>query len=122
MRADFGSHPTQIFKEEPMDTQVGRARIAAGGTLMILLAAALAAGCGVSKAKYLEVTQSRDDLTARSQQLQANLDAANKDKAQLESDKAALEARVKEMETTAQQLGTELEQQKKQAEDFKSTY
>jgi len=105
-----------------MDTHAGRARIAAGGTLTILLAATLAAGCGVSKAKYLDVTKSRDDLTAKSQQLQADLDAANKDKAQLESDKAALDAHVKEMEATAQQLGTELEQQKKEAEDFKSTY
>jgi chemotaxis protein MotB len=104
-----------------MDRRSGWTRFAAGGTL-VMLAAVVAAGCGVSKAQYLEITKSRDDLTSKNQQLQSSLDAANGEKTQLATDKAALEARVQEMESTAQQLGTELEKEKQSAADLKSTY
>lgn len=87
----------------------------ARSALLLLLAASLTAGCGISKAKYLDVTQSRDDLAAKNQQLQASLDAMSKDKAQLESSNATLEARVREMQAA-------VEQTQKSTEEVKSTY
>ncbi len=98
-----------------MDTKARFTPVPATGTLIILLAALLTAGCGISKAKYLTLSQSRDELATKNQQLQTSLDATNKDKAELESSKAALEGRVKEMEAAVQQ-------QQKSVEDVKATY
>jgi chemotaxis protein MotB len=82
---------------------------------MLVMAASLVAGCGVSKAKYMDVTKSRDELQAQNQQLQSSLDQANKDKAQLESDKAAMDSQVK-------QLQAQTEAAQKQTEETKGTY
>lgn len=105
-----------------MDTKTRFTRATAGGAVMILLAAAVMMGCGVSKSKYMDVTKSRDEVAAQNKALQASLDSTNKDKAKLEADKAALEGHVKEMEATAQQLAAGLEQERKAKEDVKSTY
>ena len=91
------------------------AHFPARGTLMILLAAVLTAGCGISKAKYLDLTHNRDDLAAKNQMLQSSLDTANKDKADLESSKAVLEARLREKEAA-------VAEQQKSADDAKATY
>jgi chemotaxis protein MotB len=98
-----------------METRSHFSSIPVRASLMLLMAAALAAGCGVSKSKYENITKERDDLATQNTQLKTNLDQATKDKAQLESDKAALDSQVKEMDAKIQ------EQQAKEAE-FKATY
>ena len=90
--------------------------------LTILCIALSATGCGVSKAKYLGMTKSRDELTVKSAQLQSSLDTANQEKATLTSEKAALDARVKEMESASQQLGTQLQDQQRTTAEVQSTY
>jgi chemotaxis protein MotB len=68
----------------------------------VLVSAVLAAGCGVSKSKYLEATKSRDELAAKNTELQTSLDQANKDKAQLQADKAAVDEQLKTAQAAAQ--------------------
>jgi len=75
--------------------------ISVRSTLAVLMISALMAGCGVSKSKYTEVTKSRDDLAAKNQQLQQEIDQVNQDKAQLQSQNAALNGQVKEMGASA---------------------
>jgi chemotaxis protein MotB len=86
--------------EDQMET---RSRVWGYGlaSAAMMIAALMLTGCGVSKAKYLDATKSRDDLTAQNQKLQTNLDQANKDKAQLETDKAAIDSQLKEMQAVA---------------------
>jgi len=98
-----------------METRSRGTNGAVAGALTLLMATALLAGCGVSKAKYLDVTKSRDELTAKNTELQANLEQSNKDKAQLESDKAALDAQVKEAQAAAAE-------KTKAADEMKGTY
>jgi chemotaxis protein MotB len=86
-----------------VETRSRVATIPVTGVWMMLLAAALAMGCGVSKSKYMDLTKNRDDLAAKNQQLQASLDQANKDKAALESQNAQLAGHVQEMEAASQQ-------------------
>lgn len=97
-----------------MDTKTRFTSVLAKGAL-ILLAALLTAGCGISKAKYFDLTQSHDQLTAKNQQLQASLDATTAEKAQLEARKAALETRVGEMEAS-------VTQQQQSTAEVKATY
>jgi len=73
---------------------------ARAAVLAALVALSLsAAGCGVSKSKYADLNKNYDAAMAKNKELQANLDTANKDKAQLESDKAALDSQVKDMQS-----------------------
>ena len=92
-----------------------RSRFSSLPVLAIALVALIATGCGVSKSKYTAMTKERDDAIAKSAQLQTNLDAVSKDKAQLEADKAAMDAKVKEMEAT-------VAQQQKVVDDAKAQY
>lgn len=85
------------------------------GALTLMAGTALLTGCGVSKAKYLDMTKSRDELAAKNTALQTNLDQANKDKAQLEADKAALDVQVKEAQAVAAEKA-------KAADEMKTTY
>jgi len=66
------------------------------------VSAILAAGCGVSKSQYIDVTKSRDEMAAKNTELQASLDQANKDKAQLQADKAAVDEQLKTAQAAVQ--------------------
>ena len=88
---------------------------AAQAGAILLLAAALMAGCGVSKSKYLEATQSADQLAAKNKALQENLDSTSAKKDQLEKDLAAIQA-------SNDQLKAELENSKKATVNMQSTY
>jgi chemotaxis protein MotB len=90
--------------------------------LIFLLIAPLAAGCGVSKSKYVDLTKSRDSLLAQTQQLETSLNAANKEKAQLSTDKAALEKRNQEMEAVQREVTAKLEEQAKANQEMQATY
>ena len=81
----------------------------------MLVAALMLTGCGVSKAKYLDMTKSRDELAAKNQTLQTSLDQANKDKTQLESDKAAMDSQLKELQAQSAE-------QAKAKDEMKGTY
>jgi chemotaxis protein MotB len=81
----------------------------------VLMAAALAAGCGVSKSKYLEATQSADQLAAKNKTLQTSLDSTNAKKDQLEKDMATMQASMDQMKA-------DLEKTKQANVDMKSTY
>ena len=85
----------------------------AGAALLIL--AAFAAGCGVSKSKYLEASQSAEQLTAKNQALQQSLDGATQKRDSLEKDLASAQS-------TNDQLKGELEQTKAKTENMQSTY
>ena len=99
-----------------METRSRFSSIQARGALVILsLAALAAAGCGVSKSKYLDITQ-------QNEKLQQDLAQASKDKAQLESDKTALNGRVQAVEATNQQLDAKLREQEKATEEVKKNY
>jgi chemotaxis protein MotB len=89
----------------------------AGAALVIV--AALAAGCGVSKSKYLEVTQSAEQLTAKNQALQQSLEGANAKNDQLEKDLASTQAST---QTTVSELKAELENSKQATVSMQSTY
>jgi len=90
---------------------------ARAAVLAALVALSLsAAGCGVSKSKYADLNKNYDAAMAKNKELQANLDTANKDKAQLESDKAALDSQVKDM------LNTDLAAHQASIDQMKSTY
>ena len=91
----------------------------AGAALVIVAAAVLAAGCGVSKSKYLEVTQSSEQLTAKNQALQQNLDSTMAKSAQLEKDLAATQAST---QASISQLTAELEATKQATVSMQSTY
>ena len=88
---------------------------AAQACAVLLMAAALAAGCGVSKSKYLEVSQSAEQLTAKNQALQQSLESATAKSDQLEKDVAS-------MQTTVSQLNAELETTKQATSNMQSTY
>lgn len=105
-----------------MHRKSGLATFPVRGALMILMAVALASGCGVSKSKYIDVTKKSEDLTAQNQQLQAGLDSANKAKAQLEADNAALQSKVNEMEASTQQIQSQLQETQKSNDEMKQTY
>lgn len=84
-------------------------------TAVALAAIVVVAGCGVSKSKYIDVTKNRDELAAKNTELQASLDQANKDKAQLQTDKAALDDSLKTAQAAVQQ-------QAQSTDQVKSTY
>src|SRR5262245_35849605 len=88
---------------------------AARAGAILLMAAALAAGCGVSKSKYLEATQSADQLAAKNKALQENLDSTSAKKDQLEKELAA-------SQYSMYQLTTDLEQSKSATVNMQSTY
>ena len=88
---------------------------AAQAGVALLAAAALMAGCGVSKSKYLEISQSADQLTAKNKALQASLDSTSAKKDQLEKDLASAQS-------TNDQLKSDLEQTKQKTESMQSTY
>ena len=88
---------------------------AATAGAILLAAAALAAGCGVSKSKYLEATQSAEQLTAKNQALQQSLEGANAKSDELEKNLAASQAMVG-------QLQNDLEATKAQTATLQSTY
>ena len=81
----------------------------------LLAAAVMAAGCGVSKSKYLAATTSAEELTAKNQALQTSLDTANQDKAKLQE-------QVTSMQASVDQLNAEIEKQKAQTTELQSTY
>src|SRR5262245_28804590 len=89
-------------------------RAAQAGAAMIL-AAALAAGCGVSKAKYLEATQGAEQLTAKNAELQKSLEGANTKNEELTKNLA-------ETQSTLDQTKSELEQSKAATTNMQSTY
>ena len=96
---------------------------ARAAVLAALVALSLsAAGCGVSKSKYADLNKNYDAAMAKNKELQANLDTANKDKAQLESDKAALDSQVKDMQSKTEQLNTDLAAHQASIDQMKSTY
>ena len=90
--------------------------------LLVLCLALPAAGCGVSKAKYLGMTQDRDALALKNSALQASLDSVNTVKATLEAQNATLEGHAKEMEATSEQLATQLKEQQVQSAEAHATY
>jgi len=105
------------------------ANVALRGALVLCVTCVLAAGCGVSKSKYLEVTKSEEQLKAETQKLQAqnqelqkNLDQVNKDKAQLETEKAALDEQAKHLQATQDSLSGKIQEQQKSADEVKATY
>ena len=97
-----------------MDMKPRYPRIPIRSALVIVLAA-LVAGCGVSKSQYLAATQGRDSLAAVNRQLENNLAAANQEKTQLES-------RAQTAETKTQQLESQLAEASKSVEGTKATY
>jgi chemotaxis protein MotB len=105
-----------------MDSMARFARVPVTGTILILAAAALTMGCGVSKSKYLDVTKSRDELAAQNKELQGNLETAAKEKEQLNADKGALEGQVKQMQSTNDELTTQLNQAQASSADLKKTF
>src|SRR5215813_7145295 len=104
-----------------MDSMARFARVPVTGTIMILLAAAMTMGCGVSKSKYMDVTKSRDELAAQNKTLQGNLDTANKEKEQLTADKTALEGQVQQMEAQTKELNDKLSTEQASSADLKKT-
>jgi len=87
----------------------------AQAAVAVVMAAALATGCGVSKAKYLELSQSSEQLTAKNQALQTSLDSTNAKKDQLEKDVASVQ-------TQLTQVTAELEATKQATVNMQSTY
>jgi chemotaxis protein MotB len=88
----------------------------AARTAVVLLAAAvMAAGCGVSKAKYLQATTSADSLASANQQLQKNLEGANAQNQQLQS-------QVASMQSSVDKLNADLDKQKQETARTKATY
>jgi len=98
-----------------MDTKVRFVRVPVTALLVMLVVGALASGCGVSKSKYLDVTKKSEDL-------QASLDAANKEKAELQTDKTGLEGQVKELQDTTAALNARLAETQKANQDIAQTY
>ena len=88
----------------------------------LLMAAALSSGCGVSKAKYLDATQSTEAMNAKNQTLQQSLDAANAKSAQLEKDLASTQSQVSELNTELENSKQELENSKQAVTHMQSTY
>jgi chemotaxis protein MotB len=83
--------------------------------LLILCLALPAAGCGVSKAKYMGMTQDRDALALKNSGLQASLDSVN-------TVNATLASHAKETEATAEQLANQLKEQQAQTAEVHATY
>lgn len=85
------------------------------GIAAALVTAALLSGCGVSKAKYLEATNSAGQLTAENQKLQTSLTEAT-------AKSAELEKQVGTMQSSIENLNVELEKTKQQTVQMQSTY
>ncbi len=83
--------------------------------VILLAATTLVAGCGVSKAKYLEATQSAESLAAKNAELQKNLDASN-------AKGQELEQKVASMQSSVDQLNADLEREKQEKQKMQSTY
>jgi len=81
----------------------------------VVLVAALAAGCGVSKAKYLEASQSTEQLTAKNAELQKSLEGANAKNEELTKN-------LSETQSTLDQTKADLEQTKQATVNMQSTY
>jgi chemotaxis protein MotB len=88
---------------------------AAQAAAAVTLVAALSAGCGVSKAKYLEATQGSEQLTAKNAELQKSLEGAN-----AKSD--SLAKSLTETQSTLDQTKADLDQTKKATVNMQSTY
>jgi len=88
---------------------------AAQAAAAVALVAALASGCGVSKAKYLEASQGAEQLTAKNAELQKSLEGANAKNEELTKNLA-------ETQSTLDQTKTDLEQTKKATVNMQSTY
>jgi chemotaxis protein MotB len=80
-----------------MDTMIRLARVPVACTLIVLVAA----GCGVSKAQYLDLTKNRDSIAAKNQELQA--------------ENEMLKGRISAMEAAVQD-------KQKSSDELKSTY
>jgi chemotaxis protein MotB len=96
-----------------------KGKAARAAAILAMAAAVLAAGCGVSKSKYLEVSTSAEQLTAKNQALQQSLDSANTKSAQLEKDLAATQAAT---QASITELKAELESTKQATVSMQSTY
>jgi len=96
-----------------------KGKAARAAAILAMAAAVLAAGCGVSKSKYLEVSTSAEQLTAKNQALQQSLDSANTKSAQLEKDLAASQAAA---QASISELKAELESTKQATVSMQSTY
>jgi chemotaxis protein MotB len=94
-----------------MNAKWKAAQTAAAATLV----AALVAGCGVSKAKYLEASQGAEQLTAKNAELQKSLEGANAKNEELTKNLA-------ETQSTLDQTKADLEQTKKATVNMQSTY
>ena len=92
-----------------------RSRSRAVQAVVSLLALALVAGCGVSKAKYLQATGTVEQLEAKNKALQESLTGATARSDQLEKDLAATQA-------TVGQLQSDLEATKQATTNMQSTY
>jgi len=90
--------------------------------LLVLCLALPAAGCGVSKAKYLGMTQDRDALALKNSALKTSLDSVSTAAATLQTQNASLESHAKEMEATSDQLATQLKEQQAQTAEVHATY
>jgi len=88
---------------------------AAQAVAAVAIAATLAAGCGVSKAKYLEATQGAEQLTAKNAELQKSLEGAN-----AKSD--SLSKSLAETQSTLDQTKADLEHSKAATTNMQSTY
>lgn len=95
-------------------------RVAAGSALMVLLAGSV--GCGVSKTKYADLNKSYEEAMAKSTQLQASLETANKEKDALASEKATVESEKATLQGQVQQLEAKTQESEKAAAELKSTY
>ena len=88
---------------------------AAQAAVAATLVAALVAGCGVSKAKYLEASQGAEQLTAKNAELQKSLEGANTKNEELTKNLA-------ETQSTLDQTKADLEETKKATVNMQSTY
>lgn len=83
--------------------------------VVLLAVAVMAAGCGVSKSKYLAATTSVEELTKKNEELQKSLADANAKSDQLTKDLATTQA-------TVTQLQADLEVTKQKNVSMQSTY
>jgi len=88
---------------------------AAQAATAVALVAALASGCGVSKAKYLEASQGAEQLTAKNAELQKSLEGANAKNEELTKNLA-------ETQSAVDQTKADLEQTKQATVNMQSTY
>jgi len=95
---------------------------------VLAVAALLTAGC-ISKARYTQVEQERDLCTTRYEQLQHQVQNANRtgevlvqEKTALASEKTVLEAKVASLQTQGEQLDSMLRQREEEAVKLQETY